>query len=161
MRRLLPQPAVSVALFVVWLLADDGFTLGGAAVGAVLAIAIPLWTAKFWPGYPRRVRLLPLLRLAVVVAFDIVVANLRVAVLVLGPLRRVRPTFIEVPLALESDHALTLLASLMSLTPGTVLVNVSGDRRTLLVHGLAIGDGAREIARIKSRYEALVKEAFE
>ncbi len=161
LHKVFPQPAVSVAVLLTWLLAQNGVTVAAVLLGAALAIGIPLFSARFWPEYPAHVRYLPLARLAVRVGADIVIANVRVALLVLGPKRRLRPRFLELPLAVETGHAITLLASVISLTPGTVSANLSGDRRTLLVHGLAIDDVAAEIARIKDRYETLVKEAFE
>lgn len=160
-RTLFPQPTVSVAAFITWLLAQNALTAGNLLLGAILALAIPHFTAKFWPDYPDRVRYRPLLRLLGRVLLDIVIANVRVAVLVLGPQQRLKPHFIVIPLAVERSHSITLLASVISLTPGTVSANLSGDRRSLLVHGLAIDDPARAVAQIKERYESQVKEAFE
>lgn len=160
-RALFPQPSVSVAALLTWLLAENALSAGNVLLGAILALAIPHFTAKFWPDYPARVRYRPLLGLLGRVLFDIVVANLRVAVLVLGPKQRLKPHFIVIPLAVERAHSITLLASVISLTPGTVSSNLSGDRRSLLVHGLSIDDPEHAVAQIKQRYESLIKEAFE
>ena len=97
----------------------------------------------------------------VVVLYDIVVANVSVAIKVLGPLRSLRPGFVELPLELEDDFAIALLASTISLTPGTVSADVSPDRRTLLVHALDVDDAAALVAEIKQRYERPLKEIFE
>ena len=53
-----------------------------------------------------------------------------------------------------------LLAGIVTMTPGTVSADLSDDRRTLLVHGLAIDDEAALIRSIKTRYEAPLKEIF-
>jgi multicomponent K+:H+ antiporter subunit E len=84
-----------------------------------------------------------------------------VARLILGPTRRLRPGFIHLPLELESEFAITLLASTISLTPGTVSSNLSADGKTLLIHALDMEDEARVIAHIKRRYEAPLREIFE
>ncbi len=160
MRAMFPQPAVSVFILGTWLLAQNALTVGNLLLGALLAVTIPRFSARFWPDYPSSVRYRPLFSLLVRVLFDIAVANLKVAVLVLGPKSRLQPKFIVVPLSVESAHAITLLASIISLTPGTVSANLSGDRRSLLVHGLAIADPAAAVAQIKQRYEAPVIEAF-
>lgn len=160
-RAIFPQPMVSLFVFGTWLLAQNAPSLGNVLLGALLGVAIPRLSAKFWVQYPASVRYRPLLRLFAVVVLDILIANFRVASLVLGPSRRQKPRFIEVPLALRSPHAITLLASTISLTPGTVSANLSGDRRTLLVHGLAIDDADAAVALIKRRYEAPIREAFE
>jgi multicomponent K+:H+ antiporter subunit E len=161
MKRLLPQPLMSVTLLATWLLANNTIAPGAILLGAVLAIAIPMATARFWPEYPRTVRYIPLLRLAAVLLFDILVANVRVAVLILGPRSRLHPHFIVLPLELKHPFAITALASMITLTPGTVSANLSGDRRHLLVHGLSVRDADAAAAQIKQRYERPLMEIFE
>lgn len=161
MMRLLPQPVISAALLGTWLLLHNDVSALLLVSGVALAIALPLVTHRFWPEYPRTVRLLPLLRLAAIVLLDIVVANLRMVVLILGPVSRLRPQFVVVPVALREPFAITLLASIISLTPGTVSVNLSGDRRSLLVHDLNVEDAEAAVRRIRQRYEKALMEVFE
>ncbi|MBP9944414.1 MAG: monovalent cation/H+ antiporter subunit E, partial [Desulfomicrobium sp.] len=92
--------------------------------------------------------------------WDIVIANLTVARLILGPVRRLRPAFITFPLDLKNDFAITVLAHSLSLTPGTVSSKVSEDRSTLLIHVLDLDDEEVLVQRIKERYEAPLKEIF-
>ena len=157
----LPQPLLSVALLAVWLLAHNAFTPGLVLLGALLAVVVPIATRHFWPEYPRTVRYAPLARLTATVLLDIVVANVRVARLILGPKERLRPAFFELPVTLRGDFAITLLASIISLTPGTVSADLSSDRRTLLVHGLDVDDAEHAVTSIKQRYERLLAEVFE
>lgn len=160
LERILPQPMMSAALLVIWVLAHNAATADVLILGAGLAVAVPLLTRRFWPDYPRQVRYGRLLRLLGVVVLDIAVANIRVALLILGPRSRLRPGFLVLPLTVESSHAITMLAGIVSLTPGTVSANLSGDRRTLLIHGLDLDDREAAIARIKSRYERPLLEVF-
>lgn len=161
MRRLMPQPVISATLFVTWLLLHNAVSPALLLSGAALAVGIPLATHRFWPEYPRIVRVGPLVRLIGIVLFDIVVANLRMVVLILGPTSRLRPQFIVVPVALRQPFAITLFASIISLTPGTVSANLSGDRRLLLVHDLNVEDGDTAVQRMKHRYERPLMEIFE
>ena len=91
---------------------------------------------------------------------DIVVANIQVARQVLGPLERIRPGFVEVPLDLEDAFVATLLAGIVTLTPGTVSIEVDMERKLLNVHALDVPDAAALIAEIKTRYEVPLKEIF-
>jgi multicomponent K+:H+ antiporter subunit E len=100
-------------------------------------------------------------RFVLVVHWDILTANMAVAILILGPPRRLRPGFVELPLDLTDEFAITLLASTISLTPGTVSADVSEDRRTLLIHALDVDDQDAMIRQIKQRYERPLKEIFE
>jgi multicomponent K+:H+ antiporter subunit E len=161
MTRILPQPVISATLFLTWLLLHNSASAGLLLSGAVLAVALPLGTHRFWPEYPRTVRFVPLVRLVGVVLYDIVVANLRMVVLILGPKSRLRPHFVVVPVSARQPFTITLFASIISLTPGTVSANLSGDRRSLLVHDIDVEDADTAVQRMKNRYEKPLMEIFE
>lgn len=159
-RAWLPHPLLSLALAGVWLLLANTLSVGHVLLGAILGIAIPLLTLEFWPSAAGVRRPLRLLRFALMVVWDILVANLQVARLILGSPAKLRPAFIHLPLDLDDDFAITLLASTISLTPGTVSADVSADRRTLLIHALDVDDPDALVAQLKQRYEAPLKEIF-
>lgn len=160
MSRLLPFPMLSLLLWLSWLLLN-GFSLGHGLLGLVLAVVLPLGTQPFWPNVPRLRNFPKLVRFVLVVHWDIITANMVVARLILGSPRKLRPAFVEMPLELTDDFAITLLTSTISLTPGTVSADVSEDRRTLLIHALDMDDEAELVAQIKQRYERPLKEIFE
>jgi multicomponent K+:H+ antiporter subunit E len=95
-----------------------------------------------------------------VVLYDIVAANIEVARLVLGPIGRLRPAFVEVPLAVSNPHVATILGSIVSLTPGTVSVDVDLSAQILHIHALDVADPARLARAIKDRYERPLQEIF-
>jgi multicomponent K+:H+ antiporter subunit E len=159
--RLLPHPLLTPALAAVWLLLNNSAAPGHVLLGLLLGWLIPLFTLRFWPEPVRVRRPWLLLRLLAVLLADIVVANLAVARRILGDPARLAPAFIEVPLDLTSDLAVSLLANTICLTPGTVSARLSDDRRTLLVHALDAPDPDATRALIKARYEAPLKEVFE
>ncbi len=161
LQRLFPQPAVTISLLVVWLLAHNRITPGLVALGLLLGVAIPVATRRFWPEYPRRVRYGRAALFLTRVLRDIVIANVRVAWLILGPRSRLRPAFFALPLDIQGRFPTLLLASIISLTPGTVSSDLTEDGRTLLVHGLDVEDADRAVAAIKARYERPLMEIFE
>lgn len=161
MRSLLPHPLLSVVLLIVWLLLFNAVSLGLILLGLVFAVLIPLFTNAFWPERPRIARPGVALMLAMRLLRDIVLANFTVARQILSPIRNIHPDFVEFPLELENEFAITILASLISLTPGTVSSDLSEDRRTLIVHALDVHDKAALIAEIKARYEYPLREIFE
>lgn len=159
--KLLPQPMLSFVLFLGWLLATNSLTAGAIVLAALLGWVIPLFTARFWPDYPQVKSYLKLFGLMFIVLWDILRASMLVARQVLGPRKNLQPHFISYPLEVESDYAVTLLASIISLTPGTVSSLVSDDKKILTVHALHCPDEAVAIADIKRRYERPIKEIFE
>ncbi len=160
-KRLFPHPWLSLILLVIWVLLANDMSPGNLLLGAVLGCAISfligegLWLQPVRFGHPWL-----LAKLVVHVLIDIVVANVEVALLVLGPTRRLRPAFIAVPLDSTHEIALTTLISIVSLSPGTLCAELSDDRTRLLVHVLHLGDEAALIDQIKTRYEAPLMEIF-
>jgi multicomponent K+:H+ antiporter subunit E len=164
LRRLFPHPLLSLLLLVCWLWLNNTLAAGHVLLGAVLGVGIPFVTRRFWPEPLRIRRPLRVLEYLAVVTWDIVIANLQVAALILGPASRLRPAFVRVPLELRSDFAITVLASTVTLTPGTVSVGIEGDgagRRVLVVHALRCLDADEMVRTIKERYERRVKEILE
>ena len=160
MKRWLPQPLFSLSLWGVWLLLGNTLAPGQILLGGLLALALPLFTVRFWPDRPRLRRPLRILIYILVLLWDITVANLTVARLILDPTRKLRPAFIDLPLHLCNDFAIVVLANTISLTPGTVSADLSLDRRSLLIHALDIDDVEQTVARIKHRYERPLQEIF-
>lgn len=161
MRWLLPHPALSAMLLIVWLLLANSLTVGGLLLGAVLALVLPKFTQPFWPARPRTRFGRTFVAYLAIVLWDIVVANFQVAWLILFRRNRdLRSRWLVVPIDLATPEAITILAGTISLTPGTVSADVSADGRHLLVHALDVGDPAAEVTRIKTRYEARLRRVF-
>lgn len=160
MSRWLPRPLLTVALLIGWL-ALNGPTAAQAGLGLILALAIPLVAAPLRPASHRRLRALPLLTLIARLLGDIVVANVRVARLVLGRMDALQPAFVTVPLELRTEQAVTLLARIVTITPGTATLGIDRERRCLLVHVLHAQHPGSVVSDIKTRYERLLLEIFE
>ncbi|ABM36835.1 Na+/H+ antiporter subunit E [Polaromonas naphthalenivorans] len=162
MKKILPAPLLSAALFVLWLLLNRTLGAGHVLLALVLALAIPLLTAGLRP-VPVRIRRPGLaLRLLLTVAGDSVRSNIAVIGLLLRPgSRRHPPGFVQVPLDLRDPNALAALALIVCLTPGTAWAELSLDRATLLLHALEVDDASAMAAQIKARYERPLMEIFE
>lgn len=156
-----PHPVLSLLLAAAWLLLRESLAVPDLLVAAMLAWALPRWLAGFLgPGI--RIRRIGLaLRFAGRVLVDIVVSNLTVARLVLSPAARPQPAWVPVPLALREPVAISLLATVITTTPGTVSCVVDEERHLILVHALDCADPAALADDIKRRYEAPLREIFE
>lgn len=161
--RLFLQPVTSLLIAGLWITLHPGAGAGTALLAVLLGFGLPLLTRRFWPSPPRMVRPLAALRLVLVVLADIVSANFVVAAQVLGPPARLRPAQFTVPLDIADPFVATLLGGIISLTPGTVTIDIEvidGQARRLFVHGLDVPDADAAVAAIKARYEAPLKEMF-
>jgi multicomponent K+:H+ antiporter subunit E len=155
-----PHPVLSIFLVISWLLLNNTVAMGHVVLGGILAILIPWFTSRFWPEKLCLKNPGVFARFALVVAYDILIANVTVARLILSPNDLLKPDFLEIPLDIEHPLGISVLASTISLTPGTVSSDLSQDRKTLLVHALHVEDKEEEIARIKARYEKPLMEVF-
>jgi len=160
MKTLFPFPLLSAILFVCWLLLIAEFSVAHTLLALLLAWGIPKLIAPFLDHLPRVQSYAAAIRLVFLVTWDIVIANVAVARLVLGPSARLRPAFIEVPLALTHPQSITLLASIITMTPGTVSADFSDDQKILHVHALDCADAQAMVADIKNRYERPLMEIF-
>lgn len=162
-----PHPLLSALLAVVWLLLQQSLALPQLIAAAAFAFAVPRLVRGFlkpaharrpWRAAPRATAVA--LRLGAVVLWDIVASNLTVARIVLWPLSRPQPAWVRVPLEIDDEVAITLLATIITTTPGTVSCVVDETRREIVVHALDCADPAEMAAQIKARYERPLKEIF-
>lgn len=160
MKRLLPFPYLSLLLLIVWLLMNNSVSAGQILLGVIFALLIPMGTSSMRKTQPTLKKPLSAVKYLLMLMGDIIISNVEVAIQVLGPVRKITPGFIAVPLDITHDLPITLLASSISLTPGTVSLEVSEDKQWLYVHVLNLGDESETIARIKQRYESPLKEIF-
>lgn len=162
MRRLLPAPLLSAALFALWLAVSRSVSAGNLLLAMVVAILTPQLTTRLRLTEGRVRRPLVVVRFIGLVGHDVLVSNLEVA---WGILRwRWRPprnAFVRIPLALRDPVALAALSMVTTVVPGTVWSELALDRSALLLHVWDVDDEQAFIERFKARYERPLQEIFE
>jgi len=153
-------PAILTLLLALgWAAATGNFSLlnllfGGLVGGFCLyLIRGQIGGRRFWR---RAVRVVAL---ALLFIQELILSALRVAALVLRPRLDLKPALVAFPLTATSDVEITLLANLITLTPVTLSVDVSQDRRHLLIHAIDVSDREALIRGIREGLEARVMEA--
>lgn len=160
-RWLLPHPFLTLLLAVVWTLLQNEISAGMVVFGVILGVIIPWGTSVWWPDTPRGFHLSRMITYSIMVIWDIMVANVEVAWIVLAkPNSKLRPAWIVIPLELRQPEAITVLAGTITLTPGTVSADLSDKGHSLLVHVLHTDDPDAVRDEIKHRYERRLKEIF-
>lgn len=161
LRWLLPHPFLTVLLTLVWILLQNGFSAGMFVFGLLMGIVIPIMTARWWPDRPHSMAAGKMVAYCLVVVWDIIVANIQVAWIVLTkPNARMKPNWVVIPLELRHPEAITILAGTITLTPGTVSADLSDEGHSLLVHALDAPDPEAVRDEIKERYERRLLEIF-
>jgi multicomponent K+:H+ antiporter subunit E len=162
MTRWLPYPLLALMLLAMWLLLNQSLSPGQFVLGAAVAIFASRAMAALQPPKARIRAIWPIPRLAAVVLADIIRSNIAVAGIVLLPGQRRRVSgFVRVPLTMRNPYGLSILACIITATPGTIWVEYDGRANRLLVHVLDLIDEEEWIQLIKRRYERLLMEIFE
>ena len=164
MMQWFPMPWMSGLVLLGWLLIQGEFSIFNLLVAILLAWLLPKLTARFTPQVTTPGSLAVAVRLIGVVIYDIVQSNIAVARLAIGDVNKMQSVFITVPV--ETDHPLVvnLLASIITMTPGTVSARVNepagGGRAAIVVHALDCDDPDALVEEIKTRYEQPLREIF-
>ncbi len=159
-RRFLPSLPLTLSIVIFWLLLVSEVNAAQFTLALVLGLVIPLYAARIDREFARFGSLRPLPKLVVVLIWDILMCNIRVARQVLGREEKIHSGFIWYPLEIGNIHGVSTLACCITLTPGTVTAALSDDRCYLLVHVLDLEDEAQLVADIKRRYERPLMEIF-
>ncbi len=157
--RWFPHPLVSVIVGLSWLMLKYSLDAGTILMALILAVGIPRLVRPFIARTPN-IDWLPAIQLFFVVLWDIIVSNVKVAKLVLGPMHKMHPKWFRIPLETQHEEVNTLLAMIITTTPGTVSAGIDQDRGDILVHALSADDTEAEIQNIKDRYEKPLMQIF-
>jgi len=158
---LMPHPLLTLILTITWVVLQNEVSAGMVVFGFILGIIIPWGTSVYWPDTPKRFNVPLMFRYSLIVIWDIVVANIEVAWIVLTvPADKLKPAWIVVPLRLRQPEAITMLAGTVTLTPGTVSADLSDQGSCLLVHVLHTEDPDSIRDDIINRYEDRLMEIF-
>ena len=152
---------LNIVLALAWAALTGAFTVANLIAGFVLGY-FALWVMQFvvaTSSYFRKVR--QIISLGFVFLWALIVANIRVSYSVLAPFSKMQPGIVAVPLDIRSDEEITLLANMITLTPGTLSIDLSDDKRVLYVHGMHVDDPEEFRREIKEGFEKRVQEAFE
>lgn len=153
--------ALNIALAFIWAALTAGFSLPNLIAGFVMGFGA-LWLAQplFGQRSPYFIRTVKVLKLTVLFLYELAISSIQVVWDILTPEHKSHPRILEMPLEVETDFGILLVTNLISLTPGTLSLDVTPDRKCLVVHAMFAEDPEGVIAGLK-RFERWVKEAVE
>lgn len=148
-------------LALTWVILTGSFTRDNFLFGAVIGYLILLMFRSTLgaTSYFKKVR--QIFDFVVYFAWQLLISNLRVAYEVLTPGMRMCPGIVAIPLDIQRDIEITLLANLITLTPGTLSLEVAEDKSVLYVHSMYVDDRDEFITSIKDGFEKRVQELFQ
>ncbi len=151
---------VNIVLALLWGIVTNSFSASNLIFGFVLAY-LCLWLVRERFNQRNFLRPVRVLRLAALFVYELALSGYRVARDTLAPRMTFQPAIVACPLELESEVGILLLANLITLTPGTLSVDVSTDRSTLYIHAMNVDNADELRADIRNGFERRIREALE
>lgn len=143
----------NISLTIIWVALTGNFAFSNYIFGFVLSFFI-LWIISKENKESNYFTLVPkIIGFVFYFLYELVKANLQVAYEVSTPYLKMKPGIVMVPLDIQSDIGITLLANMISLTPGTLSLDVSNDKKVLFVHAMYVTDKDEFIRGIKNGFE--------
>ncbi|AXH99685.1 Na+/H+ antiporter subunit E [Sporosarcina sp. PTS2304] len=153
------QILLNFFIAVVWMFMTSSLTPSTFIIGYIIGLLMIIMTRRYFRGRLYVWRIWSAIKLTLIFLKELIMSNISVLLLVIKPnLSTIQPMIFALPTELERDWEITLLSSLITLTPGTIVIHVSDDQRTLYVHAIDVDDVDEAIESIKNTFEKAIME---
>lgn len=152
------QFVLNLGIALVWLLLGDEWKPSGFIIGYLIGLSLIFFMRRFWTQPFYLVKVWAVVKLLGLFLKELVLSNLAVIRHIIRPKLNIRPGIFAFTTELKSDWEVTLLACLITLTPGTLTLEVSEDQRTLYIHAMDIEDAESLGEQIKGSFERAIME---
>lgn len=152
------QLLLNFILAFVWMFLSSNYSLSGFLIGYILGLICLLIVKKMLPGRFYFSKVWAAIYLTLLFLKELILANIAVMKVVLRPKLDIQPAFFKYETKLTKEWEITLLSSLITLTPGTVVVHLSDDSKTLYIHAIDSDDVEETIVSIRDSFEKAIME---
>jgi multicomponent Na+:H+ antiporter subunit E len=152
------QILLNVFLAFVWMFLTVSFNGASFLIGYLIGLLIIFILRRFFHSRFYLIPLFVIAKLVFIFLKELLLSNIAVVKIVLNRSLDIRPGIFALPTELEKDWEVTLLSLLITLTPGTLVLDISEDGRTLYVHALDVPDVKETIKAIKESFEKTIME---
>ncbi|MBC2255146.1 Na+/H+ antiporter subunit E [Listeria ivanovii] len=154
------QLILNIILACLWMFLESSFNFATFIIGFIIGIFLLLFMRRFLGSRFYIFRLFALVKLVFRFLHDLIVSTIHVSRIVLKKDMNIRPGIFRYDTTLETDWEVTMLALLITLTPGTLSIDISDDYKAIYVHSLHVPNIEEEIATIRKSYEGAIMEVF-
>jgi multicomponent Na+:H+ antiporter subunit E len=152
------QILLNVFLAWVWMFLKVSYDSVTFLVGYFFGLLIIFVFRRFFQSRFYLYRILAVLRLLLIFIKELILSNIAVLRVILKPKLDIRPGIFALSTELEKDWEITILANLITLTPGTLVLDISPDNKILYIHAMDIEDAEEAIESIKNTFEKAIME---
>ncbi|KGX83891.1 Na+/H+ antiporter subunit E [Pontibacillus marinus] len=152
------QIVLNITIAFMWMFLNEAYSFSTFFVGYVIGIILLFLLQRFIPDEFYMKRIGNIIYLILLFIKELLLSNISIVKWVYKPKLDMEPGIFAVPIDLKSNWEITLLANLITLTPGTLSIAISNDYSYIYVHAMDIGDVEEEINSIKESFERAIKE---
>lgn len=152
------QILLNFVLAFVWMFLTVSYTQSSFITGYLLGLGILYLMRRIFPNRFYVERIWAVIVLFFIFIRELVLSNIQVLLAVLRPRLDIKPAIFALETELQDDWEITLLSSLITLTPGTVVIHISDDQKTLYIHALHVDNVDETIQSIKDSFEKAIVE---
>ncbi|WLR49921.1 Na+/H+ antiporter subunit E [Bacillus tianshenii] len=153
------QIVLNILVAFIWMFLNESYDFSTFVIGYIIGIFLLFIMRRFIPDFFYMEKVLAILKLMLLFIKELILANLSVLKFVYKPnLKEAQPGIFALPTELSTNWEITLLANLITLTPGTLSVAVSHDQTTIYIHAMDIPDVEESINGIKDTFEKAIME---
>lgn len=152
------QILLNFFLAFLWMFLTVNYSLAAFIIGYLLGLALLFMMRRFFKERFYLERVWAVIVLFFIFQRELLLSNIQVLMLVLRPGLTIKPAIFALETDLKEDWEITLLSSLITLTPGTLVIDVSHDQKTLYIHALDVSDIDEAIHSIKTTFEKAIIE---
>jgi multicomponent Na+:H+ antiporter subunit E len=152
------QILINLVIAIIWMFLNESYHLVDFLIGFILGVWLLFLLRRFIPGDFYWKRVYAILYLVFLFIKELILANIEVLKLVYKPKLTLEPGIFALPTELKSNWEITLLANLITLTPGTLSVALSNDNKLIYIHAVDIADVEDTITQIKESFEKAIME---
>ncbi|QKP73245.1 Na+/H+ antiporter subunit E [Bacillus amyloliquefaciens] len=152
------QLLLNVLLAVCWMLLTNSLSAAGFMTGFIAGLAALFFFRRFFSRPFYIWKIWSVIKLALIFIKELYLANVSVLKTVISPKLNIRPGIFAFKTELTEDWEITLLSLLITLTPGTLVMDISDDRSILYIHAMDIEDAEKAIHDIRVSFEKAIQE---
>ncbi|PTG26702.1 Na+/H+ antiporter Mnh1 subunit E [Staphylococcus capitis] len=155
------QFIVNLLVAIIWLFVTDSYTLNNFVLGFLFGLILVYLLNRVMPGRFYLVRIYRIIVLILTFLSELIKANFDVLKIILKPNITNKPGFFVYETDLKTDWQIVLLSNLITLTPGTVVLGISDDRKKIYIHAIDFSTKEEEVESIKTSLEKVVRKVGE
>ncbi|NBJ68597.1 MULTISPECIES: Na+/H+ antiporter subunit E [Clostridia] len=152
------QIVINLIIAFMWMFLGESYSVSSFIAGYILGILLLFLLRRFVPDTFYLQRVIKIISLILLFIKELISSNIEIVKLVYTPKPDFEPGIFTFPTELKSNWEITLLANLITLTPGTLSVAVSRDNTKLFIHAMDINDSGESIQSIKNTFEKAIME---